>query len=166
MSTADWVITGNRIGSQSITDTSTTQNHPLGTIVQGYSNTYGNGEFIYLSGLASTVVGSVVGYNADDFSTTLAVAGGIYPIALAMSINVALQYGWYQIQGKGVGKVLASFADNANCYLTATAGSIDDAVVTGDYIQGMKGGSAINTPTTGLAELEIARPFTDQKLDV
>lgn len=147
------------IGHQPIADTSTTRLHPLGTVVQAVSDTYGGGEFIYLAGAANTVVGSVVTYNTDDGTTTLAVANAVGPIALAMSANVASQYGWYQIQGKGVAKVLSGFADNADCYLTSTDGSIDDTDVAGDYITNMKGASAINTPTTGLAEVEIARPF-------
>lgn len=138
---------------------------PFGTIITATDPSYGSGEFIFLKGAASTVVGSVVVYNADDFSTTLAVADAIGPVALAMSACVADKAGWYQIGGKGVAKVLASFADNANCYLTSTAGSIDDAVVAGDYIFGMKGASAIDTPSTGLAEVELQRPFVKNGLD-
>lgn len=137
---------------------------PLGTIITAVDPTYGSGEFIYLAGVASTVRGSVVVYNADNFSTTLAVANDIGPIATAMGATVASTKGWYQISGKGVAKVLASFADNANCYLTATPGSIDDAVVAGDYITGMKGASAIDTPATGLAEVEMQRPFVTDGL--
>ena len=50
-------------GAQPIADTSATQLHPLGLIVQASDNAstaYGCGEFIYLKGLASTVVGSFV----------------------------------------------------------------------------------------------------------
>lgn len=156
-----FIITTSEVGLQPIADTETTQKHELGKIVQAKSETYGSGEFIYLKGVASTAVGSVVTYNADDFSTALLAANAIGPVAVAMSANVANQYGWYQIQGKAVGKVLASFADNANCYATATAGSIDDAVVAGDRVKRMKGASAIGTPSAGLAELEIDRPFMD-----
>lgn len=146
---------------QKIADTSTTQKHPLGTIVQATDPvTYGAGEFIYLAGVASTAVGSVVHYNLDNGSTTLAVANGIGPVAVAMSANVASQYGWYQIQGKAVAKVLTGFADDAVVYLTSTAGSVDDAVVSGDAVYNMKGASAIGTPSAGLAEMEISRPFT------
>ena len=137
----------------------------LGDIVRAVDPTYGVGEFIYLKGLDSTAVGSVVTYNADDFSTTLAVANAIGPVAVAMSASVTGKYGWYQISGKGVAKVLAGFADNANCYLTSTAGSIDDTVVAGDYIFGMKGASAIDTPSAGLAEVELSRPFVKDGLD-
>jgi hypothetical protein len=138
---------------------------PLGTIITAWDATYGSGEFIYLAGVASTVVGSVVVYNADDFSTTLAAADAIGPIATAMAATVASTKGWYQISGKGVAKVLTGFADNANCYLTSTAGSIDDTDVAGDYISNMKGASAIDTPSTGLAEVEMSRPFVRDGLD-
>lgn len=150
------------IGLQPIAETSTTKKHPLGKIIRATDPDRGEGEFIYLLGLATTAVGSVVHYNADDFSTTLAVANGIGPIAFAMSANVASQYGWYQISGKASGKVLAGFTDNANCFLTATAGSLDDADVAGDYVYNAKGASAVSG---GLADLEISRPFTNNGLD-
>jgi hypothetical protein len=152
------------VGMQDIADTSTTQNHVLGTIVQAKdvaATAYGSGEFVYLKGLASTVLGSFVTYNADDNATALLAANAIGPVALSMSINVASQYGWYQIGGKGVGKCLASYADNALAFATATAGSVDDAVVSGDRIKNAKSASAIDTPSTGLAEFEIQRPFMD-----
>jgi hypothetical protein len=137
---------------------------PLGTIIEAVDPDYGAGEFIYLGGAANTAVGSVVTYNADDFSTALAVAAAIGPVAVAMAATVASTKGWYQIQGKGVAKVLTGFADNANCYLTSTAGSIDDALVAGDYIAGMKGASAIGTPAAGLAEVELSRPAVSDGL--
>lgn len=150
-----------RIGLPPITDTDTVAKVRVGTIVSANDPVYGGGEFIYLLGVASTAVGSFVTYNSDDFSTALLAANAIGPVAIAMSANVASQYGWYQIQGKAVGKVLASFADNANVYATATAGSVDDAVVAGDRVKGCVGASAIGTPSAGLAEMEIARPFMD-----
>jgi|TARA_R110000822_G_scaffold50914_3_gene132672 hypothetical protein len=152
---------------QAIADTSTTQLLPLGTRVRAYdvdSTAYGEGEFIYLLGVASTVVGSAATFNQSNHGTALLAANAIGPVAFAMSINVASNYGWYQIYGKAVGKVLAGFADNANCYGTATAGSMDDAIVAGDRVQNCKGASAINTPSAGLAELEIQYPFTNDAL--
>jgi hypothetical protein len=35
---------------------------------------------------------------------------------------------------------------------------VDDADVAGDYIRGMKGASAIDMPSTGLAEVELGYP--------
>lgn len=160
--TTNWKPTDFQVGLQPIATTSTTAAHPLGTIIQARdwgTNQNGAGEFIYLKGAASTVAGSWVTYNLDDGSTTLTAANAIGPVAIAMSANVANQYGWYQIQGKAVGKALASYADNGLVYLTATAGSVDDAVVSGDLIVNAKGASAIDFPATGFAEFEIERPF-------
>lgn len=156
-----YTIRNTLIGSQPVAVTDTVRNHPLGTIVTADDPTYLAGEFIYLLGVASTAVGSWVTYNMDNGSTTLLAANAIGPVAVAMSANVASQYGWYQIQGKAIGKALTGFVDNANVYATATAGSIDDAVVAGDRVKGAVGASAVDTPSAGLAEFEIARPFMD-----
>jgi hypothetical protein len=136
----------------------------LGDIIRAQDPLYGTGEFIYLQGVVGTLLGSWVIYNGDDFSTTLLVAGAIGPVAVAMAPVVAGQYGWYQIQGKAIGKVLAGFLDNANVYATATAGSVDDAVVAGDRVKNTKGASAVGVPSAGLAEFEIQRPFNDAGL--
>ena len=151
-------------GSQAIAETSATQLHPTGLIVTASDPTYNGGEFIYLKGVASTVVGSWVTFNEDDGSTALLAANAIGPVAVAMSANTANRFGWYQIGGKAVGLALTGFVDNANVYATATAGSIDDAVVAGDRVKGAKGASAVGTPSAGLAEFEIERPFMDDGL--
>ena len=159
-----WSPAENTLVGQRLEDTSTTAAHKVGTIVRCDHPDYGAGEFIYLAGVASTAVGSWVTYNMDDGSTVLLAANAIGPVAVSMSANVASGYGWYQISGKAVGKALASFADNANVYATATAGSIDDAVVAGDRVKNAKGASAVDTPSTGLAEFEISRPWMDDAL--
>lgn len=156
-----WRIRDEYIGAPVITDTDTVARVPLGTRLHAYDPVYGDGEFIYLKGVASTAVGSWVTYNSDDFSTSLLAANDIGPTAIAMSANVASQYGWYQIFGKAIGKALTGFLDNANVYATATAGSIDDAVVAGDRVKNAKGASAVDTPSAGLAEFEIMYPFMD-----
>lgn len=161
---SDFHITDQVAGHQQIDETSTTQKHPLGTIVRAVdraTTAYGEGEFIYLLGVASTAVGSWVTVHEDGFTTTLLAANDIGRVAVAMSANVASQYGWYQISGKAVGKALASYADNGLVYATATAGSVDDAVVAGDRVKKAIGASAVDTPSTGLAEFEIDRPFMD-----
>src|SRR5579872_5448694 len=95
----------NRLGIQSVYVSSTTQNHPLGTIIKAYDSTsFGEGEFIYLLGVASTVTGILVRYDATTFQTALlpSTANLDVPVAVAMSANVATQYGWYQISGLAV----------------------------------------------------------------
>jgi|UniRef100_A0A6H1ZBE7 hypothetical protein len=156
-----YTIAENMLVGQAFAETSTTAKHSLGLIVRAKDPTYGAGEFIYLKGVASTAVGSWVTYNMDDGGTDLLAANAIGPVAVAMAATVADTYGWYQISGKAVGKALTGFVDNANVYATATAGSVDDAVVAGDRVKLAKGASAVDTPSTGLAEFEIARPFMD-----
>lgn len=157
-----WHITDQLIGAQAIADTSTTQRHPLGTIVRAKDDDDGEGEFIYLKGVASTAVGSWVTYNADDWSTTLLAANAVGPVAIALSANVASQYGWYQISGKAVGKCLTQYADNARVWITATAGSVDDTSVAGDGVINAKGASA-TVADSGVADFEIARPWVNDR---
>lgn len=156
-----YTIRNPMIGTQPIAVTDTVRNHPLGTIVTADDPVYRAGEFIYLQGVASTAVGSWVTYRMDDGTTSLLAANDIGPTAVAMSANVASQYGWYQISGKAVGLALAGYVDNALVYATATAGSVDDAVVAGDRVKNALGASAVGTPSAGLAEFEIQRPFMD-----
>jgi hypothetical protein len=131
------VITPGMIGGQAIDATSTDQNHQLGLVIQARDPSLGVGEFIYLKGVASTVVGSIVNYD-DGYQTALdtsAVAGPSRPLAVAMSANVANQYGWYQISGLAVAAKASdvSFADGAG--LGAGSG-LAVAVATGTVIQG------------------------------
>lgn len=99
-----WNITTPLIGAQGITAHGTTQKHPLGKIVQASDSTYGSGEFIYLKGVNSTIVGSVVTYHLSTFLTALAtsVVGVSNPVAVAMSACVTGEYGWYQISGLAI----------------------------------------------------------------
>ena len=164
---SDFKSIESQIYNQAISETSTTSKAPLGTRIQAKdtaSTSYGIGEFIYLKGVASTVVGSFVTYDQDDNSTALLVANAINPVATAMSICVAGEFGWYQIFGQAVGKGLASLADNANIYGTATAGSVDDAIVAGDRVQNAKTTSALDTPSTGLVEVAFQYPIVNNAL--
>lgn len=147
-----------KVGMQPIAATSTVQQHPIGTRVKAYDPTFGEGEFIYLKGLASTAVGEVVIYDTYANTTKRGVAGDRGMAAVAMSDNVANQFGWYQIAGAAVVKVAAAFAANANVYWTATAGTPDDAVVVGDKIDGIRSKTAIDTPTAGYAVCQLAYP--------
>ena len=94
-----------QIVEQAIATNSTTQLHPLGKVVRAYDSTYGEGEFIYLKGVASTVVGSIVEYNTSHqsgLSTTATSLLTPHPLAVAMSACVASEFGWYQISGEAV----------------------------------------------------------------
>lgn len=111
-----------RIGAQPIADISSDKMHPLGTIVRAMDGTLGEGEFIYLKGVSSTTVGSVVTYD-DSFQTALAsiVVKVPRPLAVAMSANTS-GYGWYQISGLAVASKAAATSFAKGAALGATSG--------------------------------------------
>lgn len=154
-------ITHQVLGSQPIANTDTVQQHPLGTIVHAVDPVYGGGEFIYLKGVASTVVGSLVVYDINAGTTTLAPAtGGKGSVAVAMSANVANQYGWYQITGVAAVKAPNAMTVGAEIFmLAATPGSVDDAAVAGEQVLNAVAASTTGTPSSGLALVQINRPF-------
>lgn len=156
-----WIIQTNDLGYPRITDIDTTARVQVGTIVQARHFLYGVGEFIYLSGVASTATGSWVTYFMDNGATVLLAPNAIGPVAVAMGPTVANTFGWYQISGKAIGLALAGYVDNALVYATATAGSVDDAVVAGDRVKNALGASALGVPSGSFAEFEIQRPFMD-----
>jgi hypothetical protein len=149
------------IGASPVDTIDDVARHALGTIMPAQDPIYGAGEFIYLKGLDTTARGTWVTYNQDDNSTALLAANAIGPVAIAMAAVVTGKFGWSQISGKAVGKALTGYLDNALVWITGTAGSVDDTVVDGDMVHLAKGASAVDTPSTGLAEFEIQRPYTD-----
>jgi hypothetical protein len=138
-----------------LTDVDSAITNPLGT-----RRRVGSKEYIYLTGVASTAAGDVVTFDEAHLTTRL-VANAVGRVAVALAAVVADKFGWYQIYGLGTANVLAGFADNGKCYATATAGSIDDAVVAGDLICGMIGRSAI---ASGQATVELNYPFATDAL--
>jgi hypothetical protein len=159
MSNAWAIIAANQVGAQPIDETSTTQRHTLGIIVQAKSSTYGVGEFIYLQGVGSTVVGSVVNYDAL-FITALNTTGlsTPRPLAVAMSANVANQFGWYQISG--VARVVKSNALSlavGSCIATSSGAAI--VVASGLIVNGAVVAAAASAVASSTAvSVMINRP--------
>jgi hypothetical protein len=155
-----------RLGAQAIADTSLTQKHHLGEIQQAVDPTFGNGEFIYLKGVTSTVVGSVVEYDTL-FQTGLAsIAVNIpRPLAVSMSINIGDQYGWYQIAGVAVmaKEATASFA--AGAAVGATSGEAVEAVTAVIIQNALVAASAHGTSTVPTVQVMINRPGGPQSTD-
>lgn len=129
------------VGAQPIANTETVQKHPLGQLARGWDPTYGYAEFIYLLGVASTVVGSLVKYNATTWQTALVTNTAVQavPVAVAMSANVDAQYGWYQIEGQAVIKKTAVIiAPQVTVFLSATAGRIKAVASAGLQVVGAR----------------------------
>ena len=148
-------------GAQPIANTETTQKHPLGTIVRGWDATYGEGEFIYLLGVASTAIGSVVTFDPITYLTTLSAVGGNIPrpIAISMSANVASQYGWYQISGVAVCKKTCTVSLAAGAAVAVLTTGLIAGTGSGKEIQGACV-AAVASATAGRTTVSvmIARP--------
>lgn len=130
-------ITTAVLGAQPIADNSTTQRHPLGYIVQGVDPTYGAGEFIYLQGIGSTVIGSIVNYDAAFVTALHTSALNLpKPLAVAMAATVASQFGWYQISGQAIVVKSNALSLAAGEGIGATAGAAV-VVATGSILNGM-----------------------------
>lgn len=161
-------ITSPILGSQPIDVTSTTAKHPLGLIVTAVDPTLGGGEFIYLLGIASTTVGSIVNYRGTTWVTALGYAGENVPgpLAVAMSANVAAQYGWYQISGLAVAAkaCTVSFAAAAKLGVGSTSG-LAIATLSGQEIMGAMV-SAVASATAGrtTVTLVLNRPHNQGRV--
>jgi predicted anti-sigma-YlaC factor YlaD len=154
------------LGLPPITDTRTKAAVAIGTISRAVDPTYGSGEFIYLQGVVGTVAGLVVGYDNVTGLTYLASTSGVVdggsPLAVAMSANVALGYGWYQITGNAVVLKTAVKVDPASSfkvYLSATAGRVLVASTGGRQIVGARYSTAATvTTTTSTCIISLNRP--------
>ena len=164
-----YVPVENREGVQPIAVSSPVANHPLGSIVRALDPFYGEGEFIYLVGVAGTLVGSVVTFGGvsgsgaagkPTYQTALApsTANLGRPLAVAMSANVAGQYGWYQIAGTAAVAENATFAAAASAYL-AGPGQLTTAQANGKQMVNAITVAADGTPAAGLGLIHINRPF-------
>ena len=134
----------------------------LGQVVRAFDPTYGEGEFILLVGVASTVVGSLVTYNTTTYQTALSpnTANLAQPVAVAMSATPAASFGWYQIGGLAVIKKTA-VAVNAgvSVFQSATAGRIMATAASGKAILGAKSANlATVASTVSTVIVSINRP--------
>lgn len=146
----DWAI-HSPVGAQPILDTSTTQNHPLGTKAVATDPTYGQGEFIYLKGIGSTVIGSLVTFDTTTLVTELSAntAGIGAAYAVAMSANVASQYGWYQVRGLAIIKKTAVAVSPAVAlYQSATTSRVMSTVASGKQVVGARSANLTTVVTS------------------
>lgn len=164
MAVAEYAIHG-LPGAQALTVTDTTQKHALGTRVKATSATYGEGEFIYLLGVANTVANIAVSYNATTYQTTLLpnTANLSAPVAWAVAANVAAQYGWYQVAGLVPALKTAVKADPAvnaqRIYISATTGRVMQTSAAGKCILGAARANLTTvTSTTSTVVLLLGRP--------
>lgn len=161
-----YIPTENRLGLPAIGSSSTTALVPPGTIMRASDPVYGSGEFIYLLGVASTVVGSAVTWGGASAGTptyqtalaTVAAGTKASPLAVAMSANVAANWGWYQISGQAVAATNGTLAAGGPVYVSTTAGQLTTTQAAGAQVLNAVGVASTGTPSAGLAVVSIDRP--------
>ncbi|OGT54248.1 MAG: hypothetical protein A3E01_00225 [Gammaproteobacteria bacterium RIFCSPHIGHO2_12_FULL_63_22] len=155
-------------GAQPIANNSTTQTHALGTIVRATDPTYGEGEFIYLLGVASTEVGSLVKYNATTYQTALVTATTVQacPVAVSMAATVASEYGWYQISGNAVlKKTTVAVSPQVTLFISATAGRVKVIASAGLQVVGARSANLTTVvTTTSTVVVTINRPHLQSQI--
>lgn len=161
-----YVATTPELGWQPIGQSSATQKHAIGTVIKGVDPTYGEGEFIYLLGVASTVVGSVVTYNGNSTGTPTgqtalapSTANLAQPLAVAMGANLAANYGWYQISGNMVMATNGTLAAGPAPIYLAGSGQVTSSGAAGKQVLNAQNVTATGTPSAGLAVVEGQRIF-------
>ncbi len=111
-------------------------------------------EYVYAKGAASTVAYDVVTFDENWASTRLA-ANARGQVGVAQAAIVANQFGWYMVKGNApFAKAVTVLADKP-CFACATAAAIDDAVVTGDKIDGM---TTMAADSGGFAAVQLSYP--------
>lgn len=139
-----------------------------GMIVRATDPTYGEGEFILLLGAASTIVGSLVRYNAATFATTLVTNTAVQdvPVAVAMSANTSTsQWGWYQISGTAVlAKTAVIVNPNAAVYISGTAGKVKAVASAGLQVVACKSQTATTASASGTVLVTINRPHLQSQI--
>lgn len=158
-------MAGQKTGNASLgnlADVDTSARNPLGTRVRGTDATGNSAEYIYLTGVGSTIVGSVVTYDNAGL-TTLIVADANGPVAVAMAITVASTFGWYCIQGTVptdvVANSLAAAAGGKNPGRETTDGKVGDGRAAGDEINNFF--QRTTTTAAAVVNCQIDHPFVN-----
>lgn len=160
ISAATWVPIDHIGLDQAIDATSTTQKYTAGKRIRCRdvgSTARGEAVFQYAKGVASVVAGDACVISANNDAAIRTVARSIGPIGIAMAAIVASNWGWFQVSGVGI-VTAGTVADDTTPYLTATAGSLDDAVVAGDIVYGARFAGATDT---GQALIELSYPHAN-----
>jgi hypothetical protein len=139
---------------------------PGGTIRRAVDPNYGEGEFIFLQGVATTAVGNFVtwsgvsGANAPTFQTALLpnTANQGVPVAVATAAIGAGQWGWYQIGGVGIGLTGGTFAAAGPVYFAA-AGVVTSVATASKQIVNAYGLTAVGVPAANQILVSLNRPF-------
>lgn len=165
MVAVNYMFTEGRVVPQGITEASSTQLLPIGTIVRATDATFGEGEFIYVKGVASLAQFELV--ELEKSTGVVARSTGAQQqgtsLGVAMSAMSATQWGFAQIGG--LGQVLRSGSvaatPNIRVFAGTSTGRVQVTTASGRAIEGM---SSANVATLSgiisLLPVYMNRPHT------
>ena len=163
---------GGALGQQSfnVLDVDVVRKVAIGTTIRGYSDTFGEGTFIYLPGAAGVVAGDLVAYDmlpSNPTVTRLIAGAGVNnsgrPVAVALTAIPAGQFGWYQIRGVAVVNAIVGTAVG-NLFASGTTGSATSVAAAGAQILGARISSAVGTPSAGRSFITINTPCMQSQI--
>lgn len=152
------IKSGGNASVGALSDVDTTARNPVGFVAEGVDDFGNMAEYIYLKGIGSTIVGSVVTFDEAGV-TALIAANAKGPVAIAMAITVASTWGWYCIKGTVKADTVANTADNSTVGRETTDGKIGDGRAAGDQIANAFNREA--TTNAALAYTQIDHPYVD-----
>lgn len=134
-------------------DVDTEARNVVGTRAFGRDTTGNSAEYIYLKGIGSTIVGSVVTF--DELGVTALIAANAKgPVAVATGLTVASTWGWYGIQGAFLTDVVANSADNSTIGRETIDGKVGDGRAAGDQIANAFQRAATTTAAVVLCQFD------------
>jgi hypothetical protein len=131
----------------------------------------GEDEYVFCSGVGSTIVGSVVVLNsAGTYATELITRTlGAKPrrLAVAMAAIEVSKFGWYQIAGYSAAiYAVQSCVHNAQLYTdTSNAGGVDDTSTSEHAIHGMVLGATVPATSPATAVGMLSHPWSAPTFD-
>lgn len=143
------------LGAQPIAQTESAAKHNVGQRIRAMDYTYGEAEFIYLPGVASTAAGDVVVFDEKAGTTTLARKGLRGNVAVAMAATTAGLYGWWAVDGVVPVAAAGGAISCGPAYLSATAGAIDSIDFEGEKVDGL---SIKGQPSGGFVTCRLSAP--------
>jgi|SRR5581483_5160210 len=150
-------------------DASANRTLPVGFVCRGIdtaSSKTGGGEFIYLPGVASNIVGALVTYNPLGNTTTLVTntASLGWPVAVSMTANTATtSYSWYQIAGVAtIKKTAIKISPTSKIAVSGTAGRVLGGSTAGKMVlNAISVNAATVASATSTVQVLIQRPFME-----
>ena len=151
-----------QIGITPMLQVDATARHPIGTIKRFTDPVLGEGEFIYLPGVAALAIGTAVTYDIGAAVVTVLAntANQGKPVAIAITANTSsTAFGWYQIGGQAVALTTGTVADADPLFVSGTAGTLFHTATAGKQLLNAQASSANGAAGTNLTFITIDRPF-------